>query len=175
MATLINHATSSRGPGRIVFIVLAAVAALVPGCANHGDTARKPPARPWSAAPDVAELGRLWRSAKPDCSLLDPSVLRYEKTLTQAWNCAVAGWESVTFASGPADRRLLAHGDEWKWCELRRLAAEYVIVDRMEGKIVSEVTAMLKSGPLSGMCAAASFWYDRPGCDLTLMSACDRL
>ena len=151
-------------------MVLAAVA----GCASRGDPTRNPPAPPWSAAPDVAEFGRLWRSAKGHCSPLDPSVLRNEKTLTQAWKCAVAGWESVTFATGPTDRRLLAHGDQWKRCEPKRLAAEYVIVDQMEGKIVSELTAMLKSGPLSGTCAVASFWYHRPGCDLTLTPACDR-
>jgi len=104
---------------------------------------------------------------------LDPSTLSGRKTFTQGWHCAVAGWQSVTFATGPADRLLQADSDRWRACELKRLAADYVVVSRMEGQIVSQLTARFTSGPLSGTCAAISFWYDRPGCGLVLTPTCD--
>lgn len=149
---------------------LGVLGAMLSSCTIGGAAKRAPFAAPWRAAPDIAELERLWHGARAGCSRVHAPAFGKLGSFSEAWNCVVPGWDSVTVATGPAGRELRAHGHGWKRCELKRLARDVEILDSMEGKIVSGVTAILKSDLFSGTCVAAAFWYDRPGCDLALFT-----
>jgi hypothetical protein len=156
--------------GLTIYVGLQVAALAASGCA--GSAARKaPPARPWTLASDVAELGRLWRGDTTGCAPVEETTLRKEKDASAAWRCTVAGWNSVTVVRRSARRELWARADSWTPCALGRLARDVERVDSMEGKIVTEVTGIVMSDAFAGACVTASFWYDVRGCSLAIFEA----
>jgi hypothetical protein len=128
-------------------------------------------------APDVAELRELWLGSRRQCA---PVVARGHGpggADVHGWKCQVAGWDSVTLiaaSDGRSLQALTASSEEgWRRCELKRFARDTAVAGGTEGKIVSDRTVAVRSGPFAGTCLTLAHWYDRPRCDVTISAPTD--
>jgi hypothetical protein len=157
-----------RRPASALRPVLIAITLLHLTCA--GSWRRDPLLDPQRAS-DIVGLHEVWTGAPRACLPVPKSDAVTGTQPAQQWSCPVPRWSSVllTIVPGaPATRELVAQTDRTWGCTLERFSRDAVVVDRMEGQIISSVTAALESGPFEGACLALDHWYDRRECDVHL-------
>jgi hypothetical protein len=124
--------------------------------------------------PAMVELADVWAGRKQSCSAGHDS----SQPVVQRWNCSAPGWESVTLTvqgNDPSSRSLRAHGKDLALCELGGPSEDVVVVDEMEGKIVSGWTVAVKGGVFAGTCVSVESYYTGSGCYVSVYPTDKRL